>query len=247
MPTRTFAPPRAARGFTLIEILVVVVIITILMGAVAVTVMGALRQGRIADCSNNLKQIGELITIYETEYDAPFPPYLSTLDWADYKMFICPLDGTAGSQGGRPDWITGQDQWSETNDMPYASFTAPDKSWYDSQVGGGGRAANLEAMRQKPGTGDSLNACSYLYEFSAERCTWYDGSYGFPDDASATWQKVKTYEANNDPEKKAYVPVVRCFWHIPQADDGQLQDDDQVNNVCIGGDVRVTTPDNWWK
>ena len=56
------------RGFTLVEMLVVISIIGILMSLLVPAAMRAREQGRIVQCANNLKQLGLAMLNYETTF-----------------------------------------------------------------------------------------------------------------------------------------------------------------------------------
>jgi prepilin-type N-terminal cleavage/methylation domain-containing protein/prepilin-type processing-associated H-X9-DG protein len=61
------------RAFSLIELLVVIGIITLLVGIIVPT-MGKVREKSYIDrCANNLRQIGEAISIYAHDNDGAFP------------------------------------------------------------------------------------------------------------------------------------------------------------------------------
>jgi prepilin-type N-terminal cleavage/methylation domain-containing protein len=74
--------PAAARGFTLVELLVVIAIIATLIGLLLPAVQSARESARRSTCQNRLKQLGLAILSFESAAKA-FPPGARTRsDWA---------------------------------------------------------------------------------------------------------------------------------------------------------------------
>ena len=100
------------KGFTLVELLVVMAVIVVLAGFLLPALGRAREQGRRTSCMNNLKQIGLAVALYRLDYNDAFPSNLDVLYDAanledsyidNLKVFICPSTGTQlADLGGVP-------------------------------------------------------------------------------------------------------------------------------------------------
>ncbi len=87
------------KGFTLVELLVVMAIIVTLAGILTPALLRAREQGRRAVCMNNLHQIGVALHIYAEDFGEYYPYTLEeytnlyTLNYIDTpRTFWCPSD-----------------------------------------------------------------------------------------------------------------------------------------------------------
>jgi len=116
-------PPREV-GFTLVELLVVLVIISLLFALVMVGTMTSRNKARQATCQSNLRQIGVALRMYMEDHGGFPPPYQcgsggwDTLHCETYVAAVAPY-----LQGDREVWFcpadpyAGQDTlWGERGD-----------------------------------------------------------------------------------------------------------------------------------
>jgi prepilin-type processing-associated H-X9-DG protein/prepilin-type N-terminal cleavage/methylation domain-containing protein len=65
---------RRTQGFTLVELLIVVMIIGVLVGLLVPATVGALQRATTLECANNLRQMALAIRLYAADHDDRFPP-----------------------------------------------------------------------------------------------------------------------------------------------------------------------------
>jgi prepilin-type N-terminal cleavage/methylation domain-containing protein len=104
------SPPPVERAFTLIEILVVVVIISILLGAAIWAYQGALERAKATKDMSNLRQIGAATQMYMNDNNGVFPgsataTWMSQLEQnqkylSAWRVLQSPFDTRASSEAG---------------------------------------------------------------------------------------------------------------------------------------------------
>ena len=104
MPLFTARPPRHKRGhagFTLLEILVVVAILTLLAALLFPVFSQARERARRTSCLSNLKQIGLGMLMYSQDNDEHLPA------WTNF--WVCATNGTTGGIGPNDTTTCGDD------------------------------------------------------------------------------------------------------------------------------------------
>jgi general secretion pathway protein G len=108
---------RREKGMTLVEIMVVVAIIGMIMGAVAVGAFGALEKAKVKNTKVIIHTVGEALVHYATDNTDSCPKSLNDLvaqkyltkepkdDWGQPLIFVCPgqhnTDGADISSKGK--------------------------------------------------------------------------------------------------------------------------------------------------
>jgi len=92
------------RGFTLIELIVVMAIV-LLAGSLTLPMVGrALEAGRASKCRANLRAMSQAVGVYAAEHDGAFPPALVT-DGGVSKGWDFFIEGSGEHQTVEPGWI----------------------------------------------------------------------------------------------------------------------------------------------
>ena len=82
-------------GFTLIELMIVIVILGVLAGIVIFAVGGITDNGNVAACKSDVKTISVAVEAYKAK-NGNFPPNLEPSLTTDPNKFLRPQDGLAG-------------------------------------------------------------------------------------------------------------------------------------------------------
>jgi prepilin-type N-terminal cleavage/methylation domain-containing protein len=248
------AKQRPPGGFTLIEMLVVIAIISVLAAILLPALHQVRKRAKVAGCMSNFRQIGLALTQYvNNEPKNFFPPWITLLLRTptaehpyldDPRILTCPTDPSEGREGGRPDTLMGPDL------KILDQFKNAD---VDSEAGS---RSGIEVTGGQTNDTDGGVNCSYLFEMNAEECEWLANNSNYPDyledsvynpyppEDEVSWYEAKLVQVKGHsefdvPAFHGYVPILRCFWHCEWP---TIDHKDQTINLNYAWAVVITQP-----
>lgn len=116
------------KGFTLVELLVVMAIIGVLVALLAPALASTRERSQIAVCMNNIKQISLAAFMYADDHDAIIPGVSQTVNYVqdNENVYKCPRDTRVGVGIAKPSYTA----WSGTpaSLLPAALFGLPSET-----------------------------------------------------------------------------------------------------------------------
>ena len=195
------------RGFSLIELLVVISVIALLVSILLPFVARARRQAKVVAVNAELRQVGLALEMYMSEHEGKVPPTRKdcTMGWADHQL---PPELVEGGYLPAPDDAVFMSAGMEDRFNPGHTY----KYWAVGEL--------IQNRRYIPMIKASLQVPSGFPEY--EGAPREDVKYEDPDTSPVTWVVFST-GPNYDPWRTLKVlngPVPKRTWYDPQENTG---------------------------
>jgi len=234
------------RGFTLVELLIVIGVIAVLAGLLFPALGLVKKQANDIKCGSNLRQIATALEVYRQNNNDLFPLTLKgTLSGGEYqlpaKIFLCPFDLSRGQDshmGRNPIWDTQNDLTilyepgsSYMNEVPSdpARLSANDLGFFWRDRATPPLVTDIPPPTRADGKANQLQHGNF------------------------TNKNLVGYQRFGAPFSGSIVPIIRCYHHHAWPASGvggntveqALSMPARVNNVSFDFNVFKSIP--WWE
>jgi prepilin-type N-terminal cleavage/methylation domain-containing protein len=144
---------RRKKGFTLIELMIVIAIIAILAAVLVPNFMRAREASRLTACKSNLKSLSTAMETYSTDFDGLYPGGLNAGVITDAGNHNNTDDTPRGAQSLRRDYVGKRIACPTTRTTAYAIAIAQNSAAYIVNCPA---VANTPTHRQGPQTGGPI-------------------------------------------------------------------------------------------